>query len=228
MGMAIRGPRAAPRAAPTAARTSRRSGARARRGAIAILLGTVMAVLFLPGGASAQVVPTTAAERLAPGGALPPIKVSPGGAFLRAILVPGWGHASIGSYTRGGFYFGAQTATVYTLLRTRHRLNEARERVRFREDALRAQIAGEGLTDTDLIEQRLADDADLTELQNLLDSRESQQEDLVALGIFILLLSGADAYVSAHLARFPEPLELEARPVDIGRVDVSLRFRLPN
>jgi len=215
-----------PRARPTAARSDRPSGV--RTGAMPLILGIVISILVLPGDGTAQVAPTPAAERLAPTGALPPIQVSPGGAFLRAILVPGWGHASIGSYSRGGFYFGAQTATVYSLLRTRHRLHEVRERVRFREDALRAQIAGEGVTDTDLIEQRLTDDADLTELQNLLDSRESQQEDLVALGIFILLLSGADAYVSAHLARFPEPLELEARPVDIGRVDVSLRFMLPN
>lgn len=169
--------------------------------------------------ASAQVAPTAQA---------PALTVSPGGAFLRAILVPGWGHASIGAYGRGGFYFGAQTATVYSFFRTRHRLDEVRSRVRFREDAVRAQALGEGITDETAIEARLEADEGLAELGALLDSRESQQEDLVALGIFILLLSGADAYVSAHLARFPDPLELEARPVDVGRVEVGLRVTLRN
>lgn len=199
-----------------------------RRVRLALLLGAAVSVLASPAPVASQVVPPPVPQGQLGTAPAPPIQVSPGGAFLRAVIVPGWGHAAIGSYSRGAFYFGAQTATVYSLIRTRHRLSEVRERVSFREDALRAQISGEGVTDTDIIAQRLSEDADLNELQSLLDSRESQQEDLVALGIFILLLSGADAYVSAHLARFPEPLELEARPVDVGRVDVGLKFRLPN
>ncbi|SVA42305.1 uncharacterized protein METZ01_LOCUS95159, partial [marine metagenome] len=53
--------------------------------------------------------------------------------MLRSILVPGWGHAAIGSHTRGGFYFGFQAATTYTFLRTRARLSEVRARVAHQE-----------------------------------------------------------------------------------------------
>ncbi len=160
---------------------------------------------------------------------LPPtIGISPGGAFWRAILLPGWGHASIGSYSRGGFYVAAQSATVYTLLRTRIRIGDAQDRVRLYENSLNARLAAEGITDPELIAQQLEDDQSLQELRNLLDARKDQQEDLLALSIFLMLISGADAYVSAHLSRFPEPLELEARPSNVGTLDLGLRVRLPN
>ena len=81
--------------------------------------------------------------------------VSPGGAFLRAVIVPGWGHASIGSYTRGGFYFAAQAATVSTLLRTRVRIGTAQDRVRRTEGGLISELAVVGVTDPDAIQQAL-------------------------------------------------------------------------
>lgn len=160
--------------------------------------------------------------------ALDPIDISPGGAFWRALAFPGWGHAAIGSHARGGVYFAAQAATVYTLLRTRIRVGEAQDRVRFRETVLQERLAAEGVTEVDLVQERLDADAALGELRGLLDARKEQQEDLVAFGLFVLLLSGADAYVSAHLARFPEPLELEARPGSRGTFDVGLRVKIPN
>jgi hypothetical protein len=157
-----------------------------------------------------------------------PSSVSPGGAFLRAILVPGWGHASIGSYNRGSFYFAAQAASMYTLLRTRSRISEAQSRVGFREDFLRQQMVANGETDLEVIESTLGADADLTAVRALLDARLEQREDLVALSLFLVFISGADAYVSAHLARFPDPLEIDASPAPGGGMEVALRFRLPN
>jgi hypothetical protein len=158
----------------------------------------------------------------------PPVTISPRGALLRALALPGWGHAAIGSYTRGGFYFALQAATGYTFLRTRRRLGTVRDRVTFRESFLRAELAAEGVTDPATIEERLDEDAALSELRALQDGREQQQEDLIAFGIFVLFLSGADAYVSAHLSRFPEPLEVEAEPLGGGRYALGLRVRLPN
>jgi hypothetical protein len=157
-----------------------------------------------------------------------PLRVSPGGAFLRAVLVPGWGHAAIGSYTRGGFYFAFESGTAYAFSRTRHRLSEARERAALRESVLRGRLADEGVTDPDEIQSRLDGDVRLGNLQDLVKSREGQQEDLVAFGIFLLFLSGADAYVSAHLARFPEPIQVEVTPVGSERAEVSLSIPLPN
>ena len=159
---------------------------------------------------------------------LPDINISPRGAFLRALVLPGWGHAAIGSYTRGGFYFAAEAATWYTLLLTRQRLSEVRERVAFREGIVRARLAAEGVTEPQEIKAGLDDDSALRDLRSLQDARDGQQEDMVALGIFLLLLSGADAYVSAHLARFPDPIEVEVESMGRGRVALGLRLKLPN
>ena len=147
--------------------------------------------------------------------------------MIRAMLVPGWGHAAIGSYSRGGFYVALESLTAYTLLRTRNRLGDARERAAFRESFLRASLAQEGVTDPTLIETRLAEDDVLAGLDNLVSSRESQQEDIVAFGIFVLFLTGADAYVSAHLARFPTPIEIEAAGTPATGMEVRLSVPLP-
>jgi hypothetical protein len=96
------------------------------------------------------------------------------------------------------------------------------------EAALRQDLTAEGITDPAAIDARLDEDADLRELRELVEAREQQQEDLVALGLFLLFLSGADAYVSAHLADFPAPIELEAAPSSHGRMDVGIRLRLPS
>ena len=159
---------------------------------------------------------------------LAPPPVTPGGAFLRAVLVPGWGHASIGSHTRGGFYFALETGIAYTLIRTRKRISGATARADFREVVLRADLAAQGITDLAQIDDELEDDAALADLRSLTDSRRQQQEDLVAFGLFLLFLSGADAFVSAHLQDFPEPIEIEGGPAGGGRFELGLRLRLPN
>lgn len=160
---------------------------------------------------------------------LPPaLDISPGGAFWRALVFPGWGHAAIDAHGRGGFYFAAQSATIYTTLRTRMRVGEAQDRVRFRESVLLERLAAEGVTDPELIQQRFEEDPTLSELRGLLDSRKEQQEDMVALGIFLFFLSAADAYVSAHLSRFPEPLDVSARAGPRGPIiDVAVQLPLP-
>jgi hypothetical protein len=190
--------------------------------------GTLVALLACAGApalAAQQpeaISPAPAQTQLAPA-----IGVSPRGAFLRALAIPGWGHAAIGSHVRGGFYFGVEAATAYTLVRSRRRLVEVRERVGLRETLLRDQLAAQGVEDPEEIDTVLDADPALSELRRLEESRADQQEDMVALGIFLLFLSGADAYVSAHLSRFPSPLELEADPVGDGRVELSLRLALP-
>jgi hypothetical protein len=158
---------------------------------------------------------------------LPPLGVSPRGAFLRAMLLPGWGHVAIGSYTRGGFYFGLEAATAYTFIRTRSRLSDARERAMLRESVVRARLADTGITDLAAIEAGIDADETLQGLRNLVSSREGQQEDLVAWSIFLVLLTGADAYVSAHLSRFPTPIVMEAAASPDGRAEVSFTIPFP-
>ena len=186
-------------------------------------LGVVLAVaasVGLAAPAQAQQAPTQLPVATV---VRPPLAISPRGALVRAMLVPGWGHAAIGSYTRGGFYFAFESLTAYTFLRTRARLSDARERAGFRESFLRAGLAAGGVTDPAAIESALEQDDVLQGLESLASSRENQQEDLVAFGIFLLFLSGADAFVSAHLARFPAPIDVQAAPGVDGGVEVAVR-----
>ena len=152
------------------------------------------------------------------------IEVSPRGALIRAMLVPGWGHVSIGAHTRGGFYFALEALTAYTFVRTQIRLGEARERAGLREGILRARLAAEGVVEPTEVDQRLEADEPLQGLRALVESREGQREDLIAWSIFLIFLTGADAYVSAHLSGFPTPIEMEAAATPDGRAEVMLRI----
>ena len=154
--------------------------------------------------------------------------VSPGGAFLRAVLVPGWGHVSIGANARAGAYFAIESAVAYGIIRTRRRISEATSRANFRELLLREDLTTRGITDPNQIENALESDATLADLKSLGESRSDQQEDLVAFGLFLLFLSGADAFVSAHLKDFPDPIAIEGGPTNDGRLEIGLKLRLPN
>lgn len=146
--------------------------------------------------------------------------VTPLGAFLRAIAIPGWGHAAVGSHGRGGFYVTTQAVNVFMLIKTRSRLNDARDLRALRERYLRAELASGGVTDETLILAALEDNDDWAGADRLVGARQQQFEDWLALGIFTVLLSGADALVSAHLQDFPE---VSATPVgDEGRMEVRV------
>ena len=154
--------------------------------------------------------------------------VTPGGAFLRAVLVPGWGHVSIGANARAGVYFAIESAVAYGIIRTRRRISEVTSRTDFRETLLHEELVTQGITDPNQIESALKSDATLADLKSLGESRSDQQEDLVAFGLFLLFLSGADAFVSAHLKDFPDPIAIEGGPTNDGRLEIGLRLRLPN
>ena len=135
---------------------------------------------------------------------------SPGGAFLRAVLLPGWGHASIGSYTRGAFYFAAEATTGILLARTLRRLARARDALAVEEQWRTEALLSSG-TPADSIPALLDEDETLDGARGLVESRSKQIEDWVAVGIFLVFLSGADAFVSAHLQDFPAPLSADVR-----------------
>ncbi len=152
----------------------------------------------------------------------PPGRISPRGAFLRSIAVPGWGHAEVGSYLRGGFYFAAQSATAFMLWKTDTRLARARDRRALMESVVRARLQNQGITDPLELQAALEEEPAVADLAGLVEARSDQREDWIALGIFLLLLGGADAYVSAHLADFPSALEIEGTPG--GGVEVGFSF----
>jgi hypothetical protein len=112
----------------------------------------------------------------------------------------------------------------YMLIRTRLRLSEARDHLGLRERVMRSTLAEEGITDPQEVEARLEADPEVADARGLVSARESQQEDWLALGIFLMLLSGADAYVSAHLARFPDPIEVAVLPGVAGGMELAVRI----
>ena len=153
---------------------------------------------------------------------------SPGGAFLRALLIPGWGHASIGSYTRGGFYFLAESGVAWMLVRTLLRGDAAEAVEEMHREEVAAALGATGVTDPALV--AAAQDADplVTAAGRLVEARRQQFEDWLAVGIAAVFLSAADAFVSAHLQDFPEPVQVEFRPVGVGMgVQVGVNIGLP-
>ena len=147
----------------------------------------------------------------------------PAGAFLRGALIPGWGHAATGSLTRGAFYFGIEAASGWMVFKTWRKLNVAREQVALWEDRVTARLMSEGVTEQAEIDAELDQHQEIARLRELADSRREQREDWAAVAIFFLLMSGVDAFVSAHLQDFPEPLTVEGDPGGT----ISVTFRVP-
>jgi hypothetical protein len=150
---------------------------------------------------------------------------SPGGAFLRSLVIPGWGHLATDSPTRGAFYFGVTGLNSYMLVKSSLRLTSARHMEAMWRDVAEQELIRAGVSDPDSLQTLVDEDERVLQAQSLVESREQQQEDWIAVGIFFLFLSAADAFVSAHLADFPQPLDLEAQPVGTeGRVEVGVRI----
>ena len=148
---------------------------------------------------------------------------SPAGAFLRGVLIPGWGHTVSGSLTRGAFYFGVESASGWMLYKTIRKLGAVRDRVDFWETRVRDRLLAEGITDPAQIAEALDTDPNVVRTRNLADGREEQREDWLAVSIFFLLVSGVDAFVSAHLEGFPDPLTVQGDPTG-ERVEVGVRI----
>jgi hypothetical protein len=163
---------------------------------------------------------------------------SPGGAFLRSLLVPGWGQAEFGAYARGGIYFAGWTANSFMNFKNQTRLSEARNRLDLRTGQLRDRLIADApnpdsmravLDTTNILEETLQADGVASNLRDLVRSREQQREDWIAWSLFWLLAAGVDAFVTAHLADFPAVIDLE--PHTDGslslRVDVPFPRRRP-
>ena len=153
-----------------------------------------------------------------------PAGPSPAGAFLRGVLIPGWGHTVSGSLTRGAFYFGVETASIWMLFKTVQKLKAVRSRVDFWETRVTEQLLADGIVDPLEVAAALDADPDVIRTRNLAEGREEQREDWMAVSIFFLLVSGVDAFVSAHLEGFPEPLTVG--PTENGE-GLELGLRIP-
>ena len=167
-----------------------------------------------------------AREAVAPDSASAPRRHSAGGAFLRSVLIPGWGQAKVGSPDRGGFYFAVESMSLWMILKTSKTLGSARDIVALRRAEAEARVIGEGtVVDPVEIANFVDEDEAVQDAEVLVELRSQQKEDWVAFGLFFLLLGGADAFVAAHLADFPVPLEAAIRP--LPNTGVELAFSLP-
>lgn len=154
-------------------------------------------------------------------------RVSPAGAALRSMIVPGWGHAAVGAYTRGAFYVLADASTAWMLFKTWVFLDRARGLEARRVEDVRRRAAAQGITDPDSILAAIDEDPTLQDARALVDSRRGQLEDWIALGVFLFFLGGADAFIAAHLADFPAPVAVNSGPDGRVELRLSVPLRLP-
>lgn len=161
---------------------------------------------------------------------------SPGGAFLRSVLVPGWGQAAYGAHFRGGIYFGLEAGSWFMLLKTMAKLGEARDIESWRVGAARESIIAEIIADPELsaryheapatfeeaINIAIDEDPAVVDIRDLVSARKEQREDWIVLTLFWMLASGVDAFVNAHLSDFPARINAESRPD--GAVDFGVRL----
>jgi hypothetical protein len=133
-------------------------------------------------------------------------------AFIRGLLIPGWGHVGTESYFRGGVFVAVQTSAYWMVWKSISQRGEAR-RLRemersIAEDRLRAQ----GILDPDSLAFLSDQDPALERWDTLLERRDEQVEDWIFLSAFLALLGAVDAFVAAHLWDFPEALALGVGP----------------
>lgn len=75
--------------------------------------------------ADSAVSPVVREEPAAPAEDERPSGPAPMSAFLRSVLIPGWGQLAADQPVRGAVYFALQSATVYMVIRTNKRIGEA-------------------------------------------------------------------------------------------------------
>jgi len=194
-----------------------------------VMVGALTILAGLPEKARSQVpdtlqAPPVAQEAEVSLAEVVPEGVSPRGAFIRSSLIPGWGHAEVGAFVRGAFYFSVEATSALMFFKTRTGLSSTRRQLELREAVVTARIEAEGETDPGAIENALAADPVVEDLRALEETRAGQQEDWIALGLFFMLIGGVDAYVSAHLANFPTAVVIEPTPAGGLEIGLSLPF----
>jgi hypothetical protein len=145
-------------------------------------------------------VPAQPAAPADTGSVAAPETVSARAAFIRSLVLPGWGQAYVGAPGRGAVYFALESGSLWMTYKTWQELREAREAQGFLRESGRLE---------------------LEEKTGLVESREEQLEDWITLSLFFLLFSGADAYVAAQLADFDEHVGIQPG-ADGLRLEVSL------
>ncbi|TVR66812.1 MAG: hypothetical protein EA422_01270 [Gemmatimonadales bacterium] len=150
-------------------------------------------------------------------------EITPGGAFVRSLILPGWGHAATGSHFRGAFYVAAQSGAVWMLSKSLSGHREAR-RMRDQEiQAVRGSLRAAGVTQPDSLRVLTNQDPRVGAWDDMVDRRSEEVEDWIAATLVLLLLQAVDAFVAGHLMDHPEPLSMDISPGVSGGWEVGLR-----
>ena len=153
-----------------------------------------------------------------------PARPSAGGAFVRSMLIPGWGQAVAGSPGRGAFYFTLESMGVWMILKTNQTLGSAGDILAMRRFDASERLAADPMIDSAALAAAIDADVEVLRAPELKEIRRQQREEWIDFSVFFLLLGGADAFVAAHLADFPEPLEVAIRPLPYMGVEVGFRL----
>ncbi|MEX0906941.1 MAG: hypothetical protein WD054_01325 [Gemmatimonadota bacterium] len=190
---------------------------------------SVVTCLLLAGPAVAQDLGAGAAG-LPAADTIPDEAPVPRGAFVRALLLPGWGHAYIDEPARGAVFFALQSGSWYMLLKTLSRLGSAsgvENRLEgFGRDSLNAAMEADTalareLSDPFAYDEALMQYRGLADARGLVEAREQQRQDWVVYTLVLPLASAVDAYVTAHLKDFPA--DLTATPTADGGTAIGLQ-----
>lgn len=197
-----------------------------------ILAGSLVLLGLCAQPTAAQVVapPDTLSPVTAP---IPPEGPVPRTAFIRALLVPGWGHLAMGETRRAAVYIGLQGTSWFMLGKSILRYNDARSVELDLEglavDSVEAAMAQDTALARELTEnaaayqQAISSYPGLTGARDLARSRRRHREDWIVYTLFFTFASAVDAYVTAHLASFPADVTVSGSPDD----GLSLRLRVP-
>ena len=86
----------------------------------------VCLLLVAPASAAAQEEQPQAQQVIPPDSVFREPPLSPGGAFLRSLVVPGWAQSELGARTRGAFYFLVEAFSIFMIARSQIRLDHAK------------------------------------------------------------------------------------------------------
>ena len=136
--------------------------------------------------------------------------VSPRRAFFSSLLLPGFGQASLDRPNAGALFVSVELGALVMARKTAYNLAYAKAH---RADSVVSRYAldanGQAVLDS-LGRPVVAEYLPNRYAGNRVRSRRTQYEDWIALIIFNHLISGADAYVAAHLWDLPAQVAISA------------------
>jgi hypothetical protein len=147
------------------------------------------------------------------------VSVTPRGAFLRSLLIPGWGQTKLDRGTAGAAFVLTEAIAVTMIIKSKRQLDRAKDA---RGDSI--VIGFERASDGSVVRDPGGNPVLVFEpdpLAGRTRSRRQQLEDWIAILAFNHLFSGADAFVAGHLGDIPRRVSM--RPTPDG-VELSARI----